>query len=155
MITAYRIGKQKYADDPLSGLGGLSVGGRWHHKGLRVVYCAGHLSLASLEFFVHFSKLQSAIPLVSFELVIPKPLIEELRATQLPADWDALPPSSSTADLGTAWLKSLRTAVLRVPSVVSPGEYNFLINPAHPNAGRIKVAATSLFTYDSRMWKDR
>lgn len=153
MITVYRIGKRKYAHDPLSGAGGLFVGGRWHHKGMRVVYCAQSLSLASLEFFVHFQRLEKAIALVSFAVEIPQSLIEELPSSALPSDWDAVPSTTSTADIGTDWLKSMRSAVLRVPSVLSAGEYNFLLNPIHSAADQIKIAAKNPHRYDSRLWE--
>jgi len=153
LITVYRIGKRKYSRDALSGSGGLFVGGRWHHKGVRIVYCPQHLSLASLEFLVHFQRLERAIELVSFDIEIPESLIEQLPTNQLPSDWNTTPPASSTADIGTDWLRSMRSAVLRVLSVLSSGEYNFLLNPAHPAASQIKVVAESPYRYDSRLWK--
>lgn len=41
-------------------------------------------------------------------------------------------------------------AVLRVPSAVIPEEWNVLLNPAHPRAGRAKVVATEAFSFDPR-----
>ena len=153
MITVYRIGKKKYTHDPLGGSGGLIVGGRWHQKGARIVYSAQSLSLASLEFFVHFQRVHSAIELVSFDIKVPNSLIEVLPATLLPKDWNATPAVSAVADIGNTWLVSARSAVLCVPSALTPGEFNYLINPAHADFGQIKVTATTLFHYDSRLWK--
>ena len=56
-------------------------------------------------------------------------------------------------DLGTAWVKSARTAVLRVPSVVIPRETNVLLNPAHPDFDRIRIGGPEPFSFDPRMWK--
>jgi RES domain-containing protein len=153
LISAYRISKARYAASPLTGEGGLHCSGRWHHRGLPVIYTGESLSLASLEVFVHFGKLDDAIKLVAFRIEIPDGLVEVLAASSLPTDWDSVPAGTETADLGTQWLSSKRSAVLRVPSVVTPGEHNYLLNPLHPDAGQVKVPASNAFLYDSRMWK--
>ena len=153
MIVVYRIAKKRHAKDPLSGNGGLLVGGRWHHKGVRIVYCASTFSLAQVEFFAHFGKRQKAIPLVSFDIAIPGNLIRRLPARELPPDWSAVPQRRSTADLGTAWIQSNSSAVLVVPSVHSRAEYTYLVNPQHPDAAQIKAVAMHAHKYDSRMWQ--
>jgi len=153
LITAYRIAKKKYAADPLGGNGGLRSGGRWHDKGVRIVYCAENLSLAELEFFVHFGRHQRKISLVSFEVSIPVDLIETLPAVKLPADWRAVPPTDSTAKLGMEWLVRAKHAVLRVPSALTPGEHNYLINPTHADAAKIAISTPRVHVFDSRMWK--
>lgn len=153
MITAYRITKKKYAGESLSGKGGLVVGGRWHHKGVEIVYCAGHLSLAAMELFVNFGKHDKKISLVSVAIDIPKDLIEVFPMGSLPLDWRQVPPPRSTAELGTKWLREQRSAVLQVPSAMLPTEANYLINPLHPAAGSIVVQQPKPFSFDPRMWK--
>ena len=153
MITAFRIAKKRYARQPLAGLGGLEVGGRWHHKGTPIVYCAQSLSLAALEFFVHFGKRAESIALVSIAIDIPAELIESLSHGRLSENWREVPAPAATAELGAEWIRHGRSAVLRVPSVLSPGEYNYLINPAHPKCTRIRTRPPAAFSFDTRMWK--
>ena len=153
MTTAFRITKKNYAGDPLGGRGGLVAGGRWHRAGVRVVYCATSSSLAALEYFVHFGKRQNKLSLVLIEVEIPDDVIEQLANRRLPPDWRQIPPPISTANLGTAWLKRGRTAVLRVPSIQAPKEHNYLIDPSHADAARIKVRASVAYSFDPRMWK--
>jgi RES domain-containing protein len=153
VITAFRITKKRYARQPLAGLGGLEVGGRWHHRGTPIVYCAQSLSLATLEFFVHFGKRAESIALVSIAIDIPADLIENLAHGKLPKNWREVPVPAATADLGAQWIRSGRSAVLRVPSVLSPGECNYLINCAHPKCARIRARAPAAFSFDTRMWK--
>ena len=153
MTIVHRLAKKKYASDPLAGTGGVLVGGRWHEKGVRIVYCAQSLSLASLEFFVHFEPLAKAIALVAVEIEIPEALIADLPSAALPLDLDATPPASATAALGTEWLKSGRSLALRVPSVLTRGEFNVLVNPAHADVKRIRLRASLDYSYDTRMWK--
>ena len=120
---------------------------------MRVVYVAQTLSLASVEFFVHFGRLESAIKLISFHIAIPNGLVEEFQLSALPSEWDRVPSGTATANIGTTWLRNNASAVLKVPSALIKGEYNYLINPAHQDAGQIKVVERSSFSYDSRMWK--
>ncbi len=152
-MVVFRLSKKKYASDPLGGAGGLEVGGRWHRKGTRIVYCAQSLSLASLEYFVHFEPLARAIALVAIEVEVPDALVEDLPVASLPSNWDVTPPDSATADLGTTWVNSGRSVALRVPSVLTHGEFNLLINPAHLGLKRVRVKSTRGYSYDRRMWK--
>lgn len=152
MITVYRVTKKKHSNDPLSGNGGLLVGGRWHDRGVRIVYCAQTLSLASLEFFVHFGKRNKSLELVSFDIAIPLAIVERLEPKDLPPDWDAVPHASSTSSVGTRWLLAKRSAALKVPSIHSRAESTYLINPEHPDSALIRVLATHAHRYDSRMW---
>ena len=152
-MVVHRLAKRRYAHDPLGGAGGLLAGGRWHHKGSRIVYCAQTLSLAGLEFFVNFEVLNKAIELVAVEIDLPNALIADLPAASLPSNWDETPPAAATADIGTEWLRSSRSAALRVPSVLTPGEYNVLINPAHADFRLVRVASLNHYKYDTRMWK--
>lgn len=152
-MVVYRLAKKKYAHDPLAGAGGLLAGGRWHHKGARIVYCAQSLSLASLEFFVHFEGLHKAIALTAIEIELPDALVEDFPAASLPPGWDKTPPTAATADIGNQWLNSGRSAALRVPCVLTRGEFNVLINPAHADFKLVRVASLLDYSYDTRMWK--
>jgi RES domain-containing protein len=53
---------------------------------------------------------------------------------------------------GTAWLKERRSAILLVPSVIVSVENNVLINPEHPDAGKIKVISATPFLFDKRLF---
>ena len=153
MTTLYRLIKQRHSGKAFDGSGGLIVGGRWHRKGIPVVYAAQSLSLAALEFFVHFGKSEQRIALVYFELKIEDALIDVLDSSVLPADWRAEPPAASTAAVGTAWLRSGKNVALRVPSVISPGESNYVINPAHPAISRMSISKPFPYSFDPRLWK--
>ena len=152
-MLVHRLAKKKYASDPLGGAGGLLVGGRWHHKGVRIVYCAQSLSLAAIEFFVHFESLSKAVALVAVEVEVTDGLVADLPVSSLPSDWDSTPLGSGTARIGTEWVRSGRSVALRVPSVLTRGEFNVLVNPAHANFRRVRVRGTVDYRYDTRMWK--
>jgi RES domain-containing protein len=144
--------------NPLDGLGGLYSAGRWHPRGVRVVYAASHLSLAVLERLVHVDP--DVIPdrLVAFEIEIPddEASREIVPLDRLPPDWREGPPASGTQDIGRAWLADLaRPGVLVVPSAIVPPETNCLLNPAHPDAGRWSVVAREPFRFDARLLAGR
>lgn len=57
----------------------------------------------------------------------------------LPA-WDR-PDYGVSRSFGDAWYDAGETAVLIVPSVLSPFEPNVLLNQSHPDIGHIQVSA--------------
>ena len=140
--------------NPLEGLGGLFSAGRWHPRGVRVVYAASHLSLAMLEKLVHVDPDVLPDRLAAFEIEIPDgdASREVVPIDRLPTDWRAEPPGAATQALGRSWLTDpTRPAILVVPSVVVPREENYLLNPTHPDAGRWSVVSSEPFRFDRRL----
>jgi len=156
MITAYRLCKTRHLAGALSGEGARLHGGRWNSPGNTVVYVASSLSLATLEVLVHLEDPEAFVHLFSWiPMEIPEPLIEEVDPAILPYDWFQDECQAGTQAVGDAWLRSMRGPVLAVPSVVTPTERNFLLNPAHPRFVEIKVGEASAFRPDPRLlaWK--
>ncbi len=152
MTTGWRIEKTRHVDESFTGEGARLFGGRWNHKGTPVVYLSDSLALSALEKFVHMGKAASALSLVAIEVVIPEGVaVDALPA--LPANWREEPPPDETKDLGTGWVQGGAAAVLRVPSAIIPNENNFVINPRHPDFGRLEIKKPQPFSFDPRMWK--
>lgn len=155
-ILAWRITRAEFAASALTGQGGLYADGRWHRAGQPVVYLAGNWSLAALEIFVHLGRRDSAIPFVYFCIVIsPDTSALILDIHSLPSDWQSEPPSPDTQAMGTDWLHSNASALLRVPSALSPteSEYNWVLNPLHSDATKLTASEPKSFRFDRRMWK--
>ncbi len=154
MIRAWRLVQKIHADDAFSGDGARLKGGRWNHKGVSVVYVSENLALSVLEAFVNLPGGKSSVPYVYIPIEIPESVsIEELKPAGLLNNWRELPPPASTKDLGTNWAKSMRTAILRVPSIIIPIEANFVLNTSHPDFKKIKIGNPQVFSFDPRMWK--
>ena len=51
------------------------------------------------------------------------------------------------------WLQSGRTALLRLPSVIVPATLNVLINPLHPESGRIRIIREHRHSLDTRLMR--
>ncbi len=151
-MRVWRLCRKPHAREPLSGKGGSIVAGRWHEKGSRIVYTAGTLSLAALELLVHVGVNHAPSDLVAVEIVIPDDVeVGELPPSDLPRNWRDVPAPRRLQQLGTKWLRGRKSAVLRVPSAVIPAESNFLLNPLHPDASRIRVMGVTSFELDPRL----
>ena len=70
----------------------------------------------------------------------------------LPGGWDAIPAGLSARNAGDWWVASGTTALLLVPSVIVPDEYNVLINPQHRNAAAITATTIKRWIYDPRFF---
>jgi len=56
-----------------------------------------------------------------------------------------------TRQIGDVWAEEGRSLALRVPSVVLPHSFNFLINPNHPAYNSGRVQSVGPFQYDQRI----
>ena len=151
MPKAWRIVKEKHAATAFSGKGAADSGGRWNSRGVPVVYTSNTKSLAALETLVH---LNPPVPFkyVAIRIQFDDALVEIVRAKALPPDWQTEPPPPSTKAMGDAWARAARSAVLALPSVIIPGELNYLLNPAHPDFKTISIGKPEPFTFDPRLF---
>lgn len=149
-MIAYRIADARH---PIfDGTGAMLRGGRWNSIGQRVIYAAESYAGAMLEILVHANL---PVPPKHHQVVriaIPESVaIETLSPSALPG-WDAEDVTKARA-FGDEWLREGRTAVLRVPSVVTDGrEYNILINQAHSSARLIEASAPEPVRWDTRLF---
>jgi RES domain-containing protein len=154
--TVWRIAADtaRYPADDLSGGGAEATGGRWNAQGHAVLYASTTRALACLETVVHLNA--GGLPLNRYlvEIVIPESVwAAAQRQTQasLPVGWDAEPASLTSIQFGTDWLTAKSSALLILPSVIVPEEFNVLINPAHPNAAGITSNKVRKWLYDPRL----
>ena len=142
-----------YQPQDLSGAGAQATGGRWNSRGNALVYCSSTIALAALETLVHLGG--AAFPLNRYLVRIDVPdgvFAKCLDAMPLvPRTWDALPAATASQRWGDAWLRARSTLLCAVPSVVVPVERNVLINPAHPDAKKLRATVVRKFTYDGRL----
>lgn len=150
MPEAWRLAKTKYLASAWNGEGAKKAGGRWNSPGVAVVYVSGSLSLALVEVLVHLpAEILGAYSAVPVE--IDEALVTALPPARLPPEWKDNPPPPATQAIGDAWVAGGESAALRVPSVVVPGEFNFILNPAHPDFGRVRIGAPMAFPFDPRL----
>jgi RES domain-containing protein len=152
-MRVYRIERKQYLRQTLSGLGAASVAGfRWNSLYTRMVYTAATRSLATLEILVHLDMEDIPTDRYFVEIDIPDALaILTINQSALPRNWDAVPPQPKTQHLGDVFVADQKAAVLQVPSVLVPQEFNYLINPLHPEAKKIKIVSRVPFRFDQRL----
>lgn len=143
-MKAWRIARKVHAD--LSGEGARLTGGRWNSPGRPAVYLALEASLALLEVRVHLD-----LPL---ELLPSDYVYMEIELGDLEVEDAELPPEEDLwQGIGNRWLQSLRTPLLRVPSVIVPFSSNLILNPKHSDADRAKIANLHDCSFDPRLWR--
>ena len=150
MSTVWRIVTARFAEVAFSGEGARRYGGRWNRKGVPLVYTAGSQSLAMLEMLVQDEPLRARYTTISAQ--IPADLtIARLSREQLPSDWRDAAALETLRTLGTEWAARLTEPVMAVPSAVVPDETNYLLNPRHPDFGRIAVGKAQELVTDLRL----
>lgn len=154
-VPAWRISVEAptYAADDLSGTGANMSGGRWNSKGKPVVYCSTTIALATLE-TVHYLR-SGSLPFNRYlvRIDIPDSVWKaRQQLAPLPAGWDAIPAGLTANKAGDSWIASGVSALLLVPSVIVPDEFNVLIHPWHSDAASIKASTIRRWIYDPRFF---
>lgn len=152
-ITAWRIAKRKHAETAFDGAGARRYGGRWNSPGVALVYTSEHQSLAVLELLVHIERPQRFHDYRLIPVDVPDSVITDLDRDGLPDNWRSDPSPLSLRGVGNNWIQKLASAVLRVPSAIVPDEKNYLLNPAHPDFGRLAIGDSISFALDPRLAK--
>lgn len=148
-MRLWRIGSAAF---PVwSGEGARLKGGRWNLPGTPAIYAATSYASALLEILVHANTGRVPPALRHVRIDIPDDAVIETIAPADSAGWDAMPAGPSRR-MGDAWLRQRSGLVLLVPSVVTRGlDQNAVINPAHPDFGRITVSVEEPVAWDSRI----
>ena len=150
-MQVWRICKRKHLDSAFSGIGGLYAQARWTPQGFKVVYTAQSLALASLEVFVHTES--SRIPLIAIRAFLPDDIaMTVVDVNSLPDNWQTVAAYGVLQSIGKQWLQNRDSPVLKVPSSIIPVEFNYLLNPQHPDL-QLSLEPPLEFKFDNRMWK--
>jgi RES domain-containing protein len=153
MLTAWRILPPHRAMDAFSGEGARLFGGRWNSIGVPMVYAAESKALAALEILVHVDDGSLMENYLCIPIQFDKRWVRSLSFEDLPKEWRRMPPAPSTQSIGSTWALENRSVILEVPSVLIPGESNYLINPRHPNIGKLTMGPPEPFEFDPRLLK--
>ena len=149
MKTLWRI--SDYID--LSGEGGRKAGARWHTAGSRIVYLAESPMAALVETLVHLEVDSEETPDFYTLLKVSVPDGFAIRSLDPPAGAEWKQNQELTRRIGDAWLASLETPLARVPSVLAPHTWNYLLNPEHPDAAKVEVAEVIREQFDNRLFR--
>jgi RES domain-containing protein len=150
-VTTWRICAPQYAQAAYSGEGARLYGGRWNRRGRAVVYTSESISLAVLEQLVHVEDPAALDAFVVVSATLDESTVETLAVASLPDDWRAYPAPAALKEIGDAWLAENRSLAMKVPSATVRGQYNLLVNPAHPDFAGVEVSKPEALDLDPRI----
>lgn len=131
----------------LDGEGARRIGGRWNSPGRPIVYTSDAPALAALELFVNLEPGQRTLsglpPLTLVGIEVDDSLISH--PSDLPGAF------ADQQRWGDEWLSQAASLAAAVPSAVIRWEVNVLLNPRHPDMGKVRVVSTDPFNLDPRL----
>jgi RES domain-containing protein len=152
LLTVWRIVKTRYVASAFDGQGAKRSGGRWTSVGRRAVYTSSTAALATLEVIAH---LDSTALLTSYSLIqaaLPEQLVTSVKLSSLPRNWRDFPAPPELQAIGDGWLRERKSAALCVPSALVPVDFNYLLNPEHPDFPLITPGHPVPFPLDPRLF---
>ena len=130
------------------------MGHAWNSIGTELIYCADNRSLAMAEIAVHFSIATLPNDYVMLTIACDKSIrVKEISVNQLPPNWNSFPPILKTQIIGDEFVAENKYAVCKIPSVVTQGDFNYLINPNHKEFDKINIVKMDVFRFDKRLFK--
>ena len=152
-MEVFRLARVQYAT-LLLGRGAAIKGARWNPAGIELIYTAQNRSLAMAEVAVHFTLATLPEDYVMITINIPDKIkFKQLTEADLPSGWKEFPHPAATQKIGYDFVNENKYGVLLIPSVVTQGDYNVLINPHHKDFAKITIAKIEKFPFDRRIFE--
>jgi RES domain-containing protein len=149
-MILYRIANCRYITH-LDGEGARIYGARWNSEGKAMVYLASSRALSVLEVLVHLPPIQIPDNYCVIEVEVPDVEALILDATTLPDNWKDISPPAILKQIGDRFLKDSKYLMMKVPSSVVEQEFNYLLNPVHPDMQKVKILRKQPFSFDGRL----
>lgn len=151
-MILYRFSRKEHGGD-LSGKGAELYGGRWNSKGVPAIYCSESRALAVTEIVAYTPPGLIPEGYVLNIIEAPDEVACVLKQEELPEVWKKYPHRKETKQLGDHLLKEKNCLIVQVPSALVDGEYNYLLNPKHPDFSKIKILEVLPFNFNERLFK--
>ena len=151
-MRVFRLSKRKYANE-LSGKGAAKFGNRWNSKGVEIIYTSQSRALAMAEVVVHLSLATLPSDFVMMEIQIPEELeIQIIGQNSLSNNWISPHMIHQSQNIGDQFINDHQFCVMKVPSAIVPGDFNYLINPHDNEFKKIRIVNIVNFPFDKRMF---
>jgi RES domain-containing protein len=152
-MEVFRLVREKHSA-VLSGVGAAIKGARWNSTGVELIYTASNRSLAMAEVAVHFTLATLPKDYLMMTIFISDSIsLTRVNPNDLPTDWNVFPHPKSTQKVGDRFVRENKYCILQIPSAVTQGDFNLLINPYHPEFPGIKIISVDKFPFDNRIFK--
>lgn len=149
-MEVYHVGSRKFAKQ-LTGEGAKLHGGRWNSIGTACIYTGESISLCVLEYAANVNLHQLSSSLAVSVYTLPERSWKEFSIKELPGNWQEVPAPAETQEWGTKLLQEANHLALKLPSVIIPSEFNYILNPLHPAFKKVKIKDIRPFTFDTRI----
>lgn len=152
-MKAFRLSRERFAST-LSGKGAAMKGARWNSVGVEMIYTASNRSLAMAEVAVHLTLATVPKDYMMVTIYLPDDVsMQKLTVADLPNNWNAFPHPNFTQAVGDKFISENKYCVLQIPSAVTQGDFNLLINPYHTEFSKIKIINIEKFPFDKRIFR--
>ena len=147
-MEVYRVHDRRFP--ALSGFGAARWGGRWNPPGVAVVYTSAAYEGTLLEALAHAEIGSMPADHVASRIVLPENVTVHTFDETAHPDWRRWRRSH---DVGREWVDSGRTLAMVVPSLAArPWGRNVVLNPAHADFARVRVAEVVDVRWDPRLY---
>jgi RES domain-containing protein len=149
-MEVYHLGSTKFARQ-LTGEGAKLHGGRWNTIGQPCLYTSETQALSILEYAANIPLDQMPADLSITIYSIPHDSWRQFTPDELPKNWMDIPVAAQTRQWGTERLQKQEFLALKLPSVIIPSEFNYILNPLHPDFKKVRIKDIVPFNFDSRI----
>lgn len=126
--------------------------GRWCSNGRKVIYTSSSVALACLENILRRSGAGFSSDFRTIFYEIPDDiLIGEVEFKNLNVDWRLRSSYSYCQATGNEWYDKKNSLILKAPSAIISGEFNYVIKTTSPHINRIKIMDVKPFVPDERL----
>lgn len=149
-LLTFNIRKSQYS----TSLSASGVANRWNKSKEYVIYSGSSRALAALELVAHRSAIQVDLDykMMVIQSKVTENDITTIALSALPANWKSLGYYSKLQSIGSEWYQSRKSLILRVPSVLIPEEFNYIIHTEHPDfKKKVKIKEVEDFMWDNRL----
>lgn len=145
-MIVYRCTLKKWAED-ISGQGAFLYGGRWNSPGHHALYTSENNLLAALEVAVRVPLTKISNEFVMVPINVPDPA--DIHLPTLKKTWHQ--DAAYTKNLGDRFLKDRQHLLMKVPSALMSGTFNYIVNPKHESFRHVSALPFQPLVFDSRL----
>ena len=144
-MRVYRVIDAAQAAEPFAP---QDNGGRWTPPGTACVYASLSPASALLEYLAHLDGEPPERLMLAVATIPPGTVLSE---TNEPSTWCEMPYRHEVQQVGASWIDSGRSLALRVPSALTAGENNVLLNPRHEGFAGLELQELRPMAIDPRL----
>ena len=151
-MELFRLHNKKYPV-LLSGAGAAKFGARWNSKGTEIIYLASSRALALAEVVVHLNLSCLPSSFCMLTVLVPDDItIKSLDLSVLGDQWNSFPETFLTQKIGDSFVDNNEYCILKVPSAVVKGDFNYVVNPNHADFKKLIITNQDDFPVDTRLF---